>query len=113
MWIAPTEKLEQDLIDFCVSELNLPFGEFWYKWFASSRVKDNGNHTIHIDTSHVIDETFLRSKLITLPFVEKIFKVQRIHIHGLDVLDDLAGEYKYQYFIHIKTNIFTPNRLLL
>ncbi len=102
MFIAPTEELETEIIEFCLNKLNLTFGEFWYNWFSSSRVKTNGNHTIHINTNEEIDITKLKSTFSNISFVKDIFKIVRNN--------SIGDEYIYQYYIHFKSDIYLENK---
>ena len=94
VFIAPTEAIELAIINYCVEELELPFGEFWYKWFDHN--KEN-NHGIHIECNVVGLRNRIMNTLKKLDTVElvKFFEVREVP------LPDYC-EYKYQYFIHFK-----------
>lgn len=108
MFVAPTEGLEMELIDFCTEDIKLPFSDFWYDWFSSSRVKTTGNHNIHINTNTKLDTKELKEKFLKVRFVESIFEVIEIDMHNIENFD---VEFRYQYVIHFKSNCFEPNRL--
>lgn len=110
---APTEEQELVIINFCLDKLNLSFGEFWYKWFSSSRVKNNGNHTVHIDTNTKLDINLVKKEFSTLPFFVSMLEIKEINVHSCYSASDLkeleAEMFKYQYYIHFKSNIFEQN----
>ena len=56
---APTEELELKLVEFCLNELHIPFGEFWYMWFVAN-VK--GSHCVDILTSANLDTKIISEK---------------------------------------------------
>lgn len=91
-FIAPTEELEAQIVDLAMS-LDIPFGEFWYKWFDSN-IKPN--HTVHLECNIGDLTDKVKASFLALPFVEKIFKVQLVP------LPDYC-EFRFQYYIHFKS----------
>lgn len=89
-FIAPTEDIELQIVEFCLNKLKLEFGEFWYNWFTSN---NKSNATVHINCNKD-NIRKLREKFSMLPFVNCIFKVQKNPME--------ASDFKTQYYIHFK-----------
>jgi hypothetical protein len=107
MFLAPTEELEEVIVNFCLNDLEIPFGEFWYEWFSSSRVEKTGNHSIHINTNNKL--TNLKDLFKKLPFVQNIYKITEIDMVKINMAE---GNFKYKYHIHFKSDIFYETRIL-
>jgi hypothetical protein len=109
--VAPTNELEIELVSLCIEKLGLTFGEFWYKWFSSSSVLATGNHTIHINSNQRIKLDTLRAEFSKLPFFVKMLRLNEIDIHKLYEGQSIEEvEFRYQYFIHFKSNLFIESK---
>ena len=91
---APTEELEAAIVDFALT-MGIPFWEFWYNWFPSSRNNENRNHTIHLECNIKSMAETIKMRFAVEEIVEKIFRVTEIPLPEY-------CEYRYQYYIHFK-----------
>ena len=92
--IAPTEKIELAIVNYCVETLGLEFGEFWYKWFDSNK-EDNHSLQIECDVAGLVEK--IRK---TLKQHDDINVVSFYELREIPLPD--YCENRYQYNIHFK-----------
>lgn len=94
-FIAPTEKIELELIEFCIEKLGLNFGEFWYQWFNSN---NPNNITIHLDCNNnkLIDK--IKKEMCNLSFFNSFHKIDLINMERFNNPEDFS----FKYYIHFK-----------
>jgi len=80
---APTQEIENEIVNFCLNELKIPFGDFWYEWFSSNK-KDNFN--LRIKTVNKIDIN--REQLLRLTFIKTIFKITNLDLAEIFCMQD-------------------------
>lgn len=88
---APTEELEQQIIEFCLNVLGFALGGFWYKWFTSN---NPDNATVHICCCSSGYSEMIRKEFASLPFVESVYKVTECNTPH--------EEEPYMYHVHFK-----------
>jgi hypothetical protein len=95
--IALTQEIENEIVNFCLNELQIPFGDFWYEWFNSNK---KGNFTLHIKSNGNISIT--KEKLFKLSFIKKIFKLSFFNKRSYGYFED---DLCYEYIIHFNEDI--------
>lgn len=68
-------QIELEIVEFCLNELKIPFGDFWYEWFNSNK---EGNHSLKIYTCGVVDIS--REQLFKLSFIKRLFNTHLINL---------------------------------
>jgi hypothetical protein len=51
-FVAPNQEIENEIINFCLNEFNIPFGDFWYNWHNSNKY---GNHILDIESVNKVN----------------------------------------------------------
>jgi len=94
---APTEDIELELINFCVEQLELGFGDFWYQWFTSNNID---NASIHIDCNDDNLTEKIRKQFSSLSFFDFF------HKGGIKLISmPEYTEFRYKYHLHIKLKL--------
>lgn len=90
-FIAPNQEIENEIVNFCLDELKIPFGDFWYNWFNSNK---ECNHTLHILSVNNVDVN--RENLKKLSFVKRIFNLKVI---DLNLINHKVDDISYIYYV--------------
>lgn len=100
-FLAPTEDIELEIVEYCINVLQLDFASFWYQWFDSSKT---GNHTMHITCNKDVLDGLIRT-FQTMSFVKEVLSIKKLDVHAYE--DDI-----FLFYIHFKSNFIekTPSQ---
>lgn len=95
---AAPELIEKAIVHYGHNVLEIPFGEYWYRWFVSN---NPSNKSIQFYSQIRINTETIRKTIVEVPEL-KIVKIHKIQEISHEVVGLMNG-FKYMYQIHIKT----------
>ena len=85
--------IETEIVEYCINELGLVFGDFWYEWFDSNK---QGNHILLIKSKERIADGKVRETFPALSFVKEIIRVRPCPVY-------FDEDFKFEQYIQFRT----------
>jgi hypothetical protein len=90
-----SEKIELEIIEYCMNDLSLLFDEFWYEWFPSNK---ESNCTVHINSNVEVSKEKIQKTFGRLSFVDSLIEIKIISLPEY-------ADFKFQHYIHFRKKL--------